>query len=113
MNFARYLRHLIYRNPPSNFCSTEKYFTNKIVKSPPKKEKKKVQTLIKKTKQKKTHTEKNLSTTYIKSYILLLFKTVFIHPFAASHNTFKARGFRNNESQDLPTSENYFSPLLI
>ena len=33
MNFAKYLRHLFYRAPPSNsFCSTEKYLTNKIVK---------------------------------------------------------------------------------
>ena len=37
---ARYLRHLFYRTPPGDsFCSTEKYFTNKIVKNPLRKEK--------------------------------------------------------------------------
>ena len=58
MNFARYLRHLIYRNPPSNFCSTEKYFTNKIVNSPPKKEKKKGANSDKKKQNRKKHTQK-------------------------------------------------------
>ena len=36
--FGRYLRHRFYRTPPGNyFCSTGKYFTNKIVKNPQKK----------------------------------------------------------------------------
>ena len=40
MNFVRYLIHLFYRAPPGDcFCSTEKYFTNDIVKSPLKREK--------------------------------------------------------------------------
>ena len=48
MNFARYLRHLFYRTPlDESFCSTEKYFTNKIVKNPLRKEKK-VETACKK-----------------------------------------------------------------
>ena len=38
MNFARYLRRLFYRTPPGYcFCSTEKYFSNKIVNNPLKK----------------------------------------------------------------------------
>ena len=41
MNFARYLRNTFHRTPPGYcFCSTEKYFTNKIVKNPLRKEKK-------------------------------------------------------------------------
>ena len=35
MNCLRYLRHLFDRTPPGDwFCSTEKYFINKILKSP-------------------------------------------------------------------------------
>ena len=41
MNFARYLRRTFYKTPPGDyFCSTEKYFTNKINKNPLRKEKK-------------------------------------------------------------------------
>ena len=41
MNFARYLRKIFHRTPPGYcFCSTEKYFTNKIVKNSLRKEKK-------------------------------------------------------------------------
>ena len=40
MNFARCLRQFFYRTLPGDcLCSTEKYFTNKIVKSPLKKKK--------------------------------------------------------------------------
>ena len=57
MNFARYLRHLFYRTPPGDcFCSTEKYFTNKIVKNPLIKEKK-METACKK----KNNTEQKLN----------------------------------------------------
>ena len=64
VNFARYLRYLFYRTPSGDcFCSTEKYFTNKIVKSPLKKEKQ-METAGKNT---TAHAEKNLSTTYITS----------------------------------------------
>ena len=56
MNSKRYLRHLFHRTPPGDsFCSTEKYFTNTIVKSPLKKEKKKWKQLVRKT---TTHAEK-------------------------------------------------------
>ena len=115
MNFARYLRHLIYRNPQSNyFCSTEKYFTNKIVKSPPRKKKKKLQTLIKKNK-----TERNTHRKKLKHYLhqvlysftiqkCLYSSFLFIHPFILKHVFLKTM-----QSQDLPTSENYFSPSLI
>ena len=49
MNFGKYLRQLFYRTPPGNcFCPTEKYFTNKIVKNPLRKEKKWKQ-LVRKT----------------------------------------------------------------
>ena len=35
MSFARYVRHLFYITPGGDcFCSTEKYFANKIVKNP-------------------------------------------------------------------------------
>ena len=35
INFAIYLGHLFYKTPPSDcFCSTEKYFNNKVVKNP-------------------------------------------------------------------------------
>ena len=49
-NFARYLIHLFYRIPPGDdcFCFTEKHFTNKIEKSPLRKEKKWKQ-LVRKT----------------------------------------------------------------
>ena len=41
INFTRYLRHLFYRAPPGDCIgSTDKYFTNKIVKNPLKNEKK-------------------------------------------------------------------------
>ena len=50
MNFARYLRHLFYRTPIGDcVCSTEKCFTNKIVKSVLKNEKKKMETAGKKS----------------------------------------------------------------
>ena len=74
MNFARYLRHLFDRTPPcDSFCSTEKYFTNKVAKNPLSKEKK-MKTLVRKTtsyaKQKLTH--------YLRLHILLLFKNFVI-----------------------------------
>ena len=38
MNFAKYLRHFLYRTPQCDcFCSTEQYFTNKIENCPLKK----------------------------------------------------------------------------
>ena len=47
MNFAKYLKHLFYKTPPGDcFCSTEKYFTNKIVKIPLRK---KIETACKKS----------------------------------------------------------------
>ena len=49
VNFARYLRCLFYRTYPGNcICSTEIYFTNKIVKSILKIEKKTTETACKK-----------------------------------------------------------------
>ena len=58
MNFARYLKHLFYRTPLGDcVCSTEKYFTNKIVKSVLKNEKKN-----KKTKKMETAGKKNNNT---------------------------------------------------
>ena len=59
------LRDIFYRTPPSYcFCSTEKYFSNKVVKSPLK-IKKSWKLLVRKT---TTHAKKtNLSTTFIKS----------------------------------------------
>ena len=48
MNFARYLRHLFYRTPQVTFCSTEKYFTDKIVNKEPSKKRKKMETACKK-----------------------------------------------------------------
>ena len=64
------LRHFFYRTPPCNcFCSTEKHFTNKIVKNPLTKKKK--ETACKKTKKKNknatTHAKKNLITIYIRA----------------------------------------------
>ena len=61
------LRHSFYRTPPSDcFCSTEKHFTNKIVKNPLKKEKK-METACKNKKKKiQQHMQnKNLITIYI------------------------------------------------
>ena len=61
INFARCLRHLFYRTLPGNcFCSTEKSFTNKIVKNPYRKEKKMEATC------KKKNDAQNLITIYIK-----------------------------------------------
>ena len=40
MSFAKYLRSQLYGTPTGEyFCSTDKYFTNKIVENPLKKEK--------------------------------------------------------------------------
>ena len=70
-----------YRTLPHDcFCSTEKYFTNKIVKNPLRKEKK-WKLLVKKP---TTHT------------VLLLFKNCFISLFSTSHHILKTRMFRNN-----------------
>ena len=41
MNFARYLKQVFYGTSPGDrFCSTKKYFTNKIVEKSLRKEKK-------------------------------------------------------------------------
>ena len=61
MNSKRYLRHLFHRTPPGDsFCSTEKYFTNTIVKSPLKKEKKNGNSWW----EKQRHTQKRLELRY-------------------------------------------------
>ena len=61
---AGLLRHSFYRTPPCDcFCSTEKHFTNKIVKNPLKK---KMKTASKKKKQQHMQ-NKNLITIYIRA----------------------------------------------
>ena len=77
MNFARCLRQFFYRTPPGDcLCSTEKYFTNKIVKSPLKKKKKKMETAGKKS----NDTRRIKLNTILASnlYIFLLFKNFLI-----------------------------------
>ena len=70
MNSKRYLRHLFHRTPPSDsFCSTEKYFTNTIVKSPLKKEKKKMETAGEKNNDTR---RKNLNTSKISLFLFSL-----------------------------------------
>ena len=57
MNFARYIRYLFYRTSSGDcFCSTEKYFTTKLVKSTLEKE----QSLGAACKKNKIHAEKKL-----------------------------------------------------
>ena len=82
MDFCEILKtRFFYRTLPHDcFCSTEKYFTNKIVKNPLRKEKK-WKLLVKKP---TTHT------------VLLLFKNCFISLFSTSHHILKTRMFRNN-----------------
>ena len=64
MNFVRYSKDLFYRTPSGDcFCSAEKYFTDKIVKTLWKKKKKWKQPVRKTT----THANPNLITIYIKS----------------------------------------------
>ena len=63
--FTRYLRHLFYRTPPDDyFCSTKKYFTNKLEK-PLRKNNKKWERLVRK--QQNDTLRKKLSTNYLKS----------------------------------------------
>ena len=90
VNFARYLRCLFYRTFPSNcICSTEIYFTNKIVKSILKIEKKNQQKqLVRKT---TAHAGKKLNTTYIKYSYTFTIQKFFIPLFIATHNALKAR----------------------
>ena len=58
MNFASYLRQLFYGTPPGDrFCSTKKYFTNKIVEKSLRKEKN-WKELVRKT---KTHAKQKLN----------------------------------------------------
>ena len=73
MNFA-----IFYRTPPDDcFCSKEKYFTNKIVKSPLRK--KKMQTAGEKNSA--MHRKKNLNTAYYikSSYFFIIFKIPLFH----------------------------------
>ena len=74
MNFARCLRQFFYRTPPGDcLCSTEKYFTNKIVKSPLKK---KMETAGKKS---NDMCRKKLNTILTSNlFIFLLFKNFLI-----------------------------------
>ena len=93
MNLARYLRQLFYRTPPGNcFCSTEKYFTNKIVES-----------LLKKRKNignywqvKQRHTQKKDVSLLVSSFISFHYSKISLFLFSASHDTLKARVFTNN-----------------
>ena len=112
MNLARYLRQLFYRTPPGNcFCSTEKYFTNKIVES-----------LLKKRKNignywqvKQRHTQKkNVSLLVSSLHILSLFKN-FLIPFLCFSWYIESTCFYKqcNHIEDLSTTENYFSPSII
>ena len=81
MNSKRYLRHLFHRTPPSDsFCSTEKYFTNTIVKSPLKKEKKKNGNSWW---EKQRHTQKKLE--HFKNFVIPLF--------SASHDIIENTSF--------------------
>ena len=82
MNFARYLRHF----QATASVPTEKYFTNKIVKSPLQK---KLETAGKKNNDIRREKTSSL-------HIFLLFKKFFIPLFSASHDTLKPRVFRNN-----------------
>ena len=85
--FTRYLRHLFYRTPPDDyFCSTKKYFTNKLEK-PLRKNNKKWERLVRK--QQNAHSERNLALITSSLHILLLFENFFILLFSASHDTLK------------------------
>ena len=84
MNFARYLRNLFYGTLLGNcFCSTEKYFANKIEKNPLGKEKKIEATCKEKNDTRKTKTQ---STFALSLHILLLFKNFFISLFSAPYD---------------------------
>ena len=86
--FCMIYRTSFLQNTSNCFCSAEKYFSTKIVKSPLEKEKK-LEKLVRKT---TTHAEKKLK----HSQIILLFKNFFITLFPASHDILKAQVFRNN-----------------
>ena len=78
MIFARYLRHLFYRKPPGDcFCSTEKYFTNKIVMNPLRKETKRKQ-LVRKT---TTHAEQNLNQYLHQVFISFYYSKIYFSLF--------------------------------
>ena len=89
----RLLRQFLHRTPPGDcFSLRDKYFSNKIVKSLRKKEKKRKLLVRKKT----VHAEKTKALLTSSLRILLLFKNFFIPLLSASHDTLKARVFRNN-----------------
>ena len=94
-------RHLFCRIPPGNcYYSTEKYFTNKIVKDTPRKEK----LLMWKT---ATHAKQKLN--YYLHQVFLSF--YYSKIFTASHDILKTQVFRKNVIP-LRNIENYFSPSV-
>ena len=101
-NFTKFkIKHLcqslflIDRKPPDDcFYSTEKYFTNKVAKSPLEKEEK-----IEETTGKKNNNARrkiNLTSNHIKLYPLTVLKNFFAPFFSASHDALTARIFRSN-----------------
>ena len=88
MTFARYLRQLLYRTPPRYFfCSTERYFFIKIIKSPLKKENK-LETVGKKNSN--THRGKTKTVLTSGVHILLLIKNFLSRLFSASQDVIPA-----------------------
>ena len=87
MNCEGYLRQLFYRTSPGDcFCSTEKYFTNKIEKN-----------LLRKACKKQQHKQnKNLIPIYIKSSYPFTIQNLLISLSSASHDILKTRVCRNN-----------------
>ena len=79
MNFAKYVRHLFYGTPlGDSFCSTKKYFTNKIIKKSLRKEKN-----GNSLQKKQRYTQnKNLTTIYIKSSHPFTIKIFFLFLFS-------------------------------
>ena len=98
-HFKRYLRCRFYWTPPGDcFCSTEKYFTNKIVKSALKKEKK-VATAGKKN---NSIRRKKTETLLINSPYPFIIQKFLYFLFSGSQDTLKAQVFRNNA---MPSSK--------
>ena len=85
------------------FCSTKKYFTNKILK-------KKWKQLVRKS---KMHSQnKNLITVYTKSLYPFMIKNLFVSLFSASYDILKTRLETMQSYWGFVYHRNYFSHLV-